>query len=171
MIDGAMNLLTFLASAFQADLWGPRGTNLIDTGAHFYEVYETSDGGFMSVGAIEPQFYAEFLDGIGMNDDPDFAKQHDQSKWPELQRRVADIFKTKTREEWTNIFKGRDAMHVSRAFAEGGRNPSLQRGARDARQRRVRRHAAGARSEVVSHAGRCRRRPTPARTAHARCNA
>lgn len=109
MIDGAMNLLTFLASAFQADMWGPRGTNLIDTGAHFYEVYETSDGGFMSVGAIEPQFYAEFLDGIGMTDDPDFAKQHDQSKWPELQQRVADIFKTKTREEWTKIFKGRDA--------------------------------------------------------------
>jgi alpha-methylacyl-CoA racemase len=109
MIDGAMNLLTFLASAFQADMWGPRGTNLIDTGAHFYEVYETSDGGFMSVGAIEPQFYAEFLDGIGMTSDPDFAKQHDQSKWPQLQKRVAEIFKTKTREEWTNIFKGRDA--------------------------------------------------------------
>jgi alpha-methylacyl-CoA racemase len=109
MVDGAMNLLTFLASAFQANMWGPRGTNLIDTGAHFYEVYETSDGGFMSVGAIEPQFYAEFLDGIGMTDDADFQKQHDQSKWPELQGRVADIFKTKTREEWTKVFTGRDA--------------------------------------------------------------
>jgi alpha-methylacyl-CoA racemase len=109
MIDGAMNLMTFLASAFQANLWGPRGTNLIDTGAHFYEVYETSDGGYMSVGAIEPQFYAEFIDGIGVKDDPDFQRQHDQSKWPELQQRVADIFKTKTRDEWTAIFKGRDA--------------------------------------------------------------
>ncbi len=109
MIDGAMNLMTFLASAFQANMWGPRGTNLIDTGAHFYEVYETSDGGYMSVGAIEPQFYAEFVDGIGVKDDPDFQRQHDQSKWVELQKRTAEIFKTKTRDEWTQIFKGRDA--------------------------------------------------------------
>jgi alpha-methylacyl-CoA racemase len=109
MVDGAMNLMSFLASAFQANLWGPRGTNLIDTGAHFYEVYETSDGKYMSVGAIEPQFYAEFVDGIGVKEDPDFQRQHDQSRWPELKERVAEIFKTKTRDEWTAIFKGRDA--------------------------------------------------------------
>ncbi len=109
MVDGAMNLFSFLASAVHANMWGPRGTNLLDTGAHFYEVYESSDGGFLSVGAIEPQFYAEFLDGLGVTGDEQFAKQHDQSQWPELKQRVADIFKTKTREEWTNIFKDRDA--------------------------------------------------------------
>jgi alpha-methylacyl-CoA racemase len=109
MVDGAMNLFSFLATAVQHNMWGPRGTNIIDTGAHFYEVYETSDGGYMSVGAIEPQFYAEFIEGLGVRDDPDFARQHDQSKWPELQQRVAEIFKTKTRDEWTEIFQDRDA--------------------------------------------------------------
>src|SRR5687768_16490937 len=109
MVDGAMNLFSFLASAVHANMWGPRGTNLLDTGAHFYEVYETSDGGFMSVGAIELQFYAEFLDGLGVPTDEQFAKQHDQSQWPELKQRTADIFRSKTREEWTDIFKDRDA--------------------------------------------------------------
>jgi alpha-methylacyl-CoA racemase len=109
MVDGAMSLFSFLAAAVHANMWGPRGTNLLDTGAHFYEVYETSDGGFMSVGAIEPQFYAEFLDGLGVAGDPQFAKQHDQSQWPELKTRVATLFKTKTRDEWTAIFEHRDA--------------------------------------------------------------
>jgi alpha-methylacyl-CoA racemase len=109
MVDGAVNLFSFLASAVHAGMWGERGTNLLDTGAHFYEVYETSDGGYMSVGAIEPQFYAEWLDGIGMTDDEQFKKQHDSSQWPELKRRTAEIFKTKTRDEWTRIFESRDA--------------------------------------------------------------
>jgi len=109
MVDGAMNLFSFLASAVHAGMWGERGTNLLDTGAHFYEVYETSDGGYMSVGAIEPQFYAEWLDGLGMTDDEQFKKQHDASQWPELKRRTAEIFKTKTRDEWDAIFSPRDA--------------------------------------------------------------
>src|SRR5438552_10984509 len=83
MVDGAVSLFSFLASAVHANMWGERGTNLLDTGAHFYEVYETSDGGYMSVGAIEPQFYAEWLDGLGMTDDEQFKKQHDSSQWPE----------------------------------------------------------------------------------------
>ena len=109
MVDGAMNLFSFLASAVHANMWGPRGTNLLDTGAHFYEVYETSDGGYMSVGAIEPQFYAEWLDGLGMTHDEQFKKQHDASQWPELKERTAAIFKTKTRDEWDAIFATRDA--------------------------------------------------------------
>jgi alpha-methylacyl-CoA racemase len=109
MVDGAMNLFTFLAAAVQNGLWGSRGTNIIDTGAHFYEVYETSDGEFMSVGAIEPQFYAELIDGLGVKDDPDFAQQHNQANWPALKKRMGEIFKSKTREDWTEIFAGRDA--------------------------------------------------------------
>jgi alpha-methylacyl-CoA racemase len=109
MVDGAANLFAFLAAAVQGNMWGPRGTNLIDTGAHFYEVYETSDGGFMSVGAIEPQFYAEWIDGLGVKEDADYLRQHDQSKWPELKKRTAEIFKTKTRDEWSAIFENRDA--------------------------------------------------------------
>jgi alpha-methylacyl-CoA racemase len=109
MVDGAMNLFAFLATAVQHNMWGPRGTNLIDTGAHFYEVYETSDGGYMSTGAIEPQFYAEFVEGLGVAEDEGFKRQHDQSQWPKLKERVAAIFKTKTRDEWTEIFANRDA--------------------------------------------------------------
>jgi alpha-methylacyl-CoA racemase len=82
---------------------------MLDTGSHFYEVYETSDGGYMSVGAIEPQFYAEFLDGLGVAGDPDLTNQHDQSRWPEFKERVAEIFRTKSRDEWTQIFQDRDA--------------------------------------------------------------
>ncbi|MEX2394247.1 MAG: CaiB/BaiF CoA-transferase family protein [Actinomycetota bacterium] len=109
MVDGAMNLLSFLASAIHAEMWGPHGTNMLDTGAHFYEVYETSDGGYMSVGAIEPQFYAEWVDGLGVTDDEQFKRQHDTSLWPELKKRTAEIFKTKTRDEWSEIFTDRDA--------------------------------------------------------------
>jgi alpha-methylacyl-CoA racemase len=109
MVDGAVNLFSFFASAVHGRMWGDRGTNMLDTGSHFYEVYETSDGGFMSVGAIEPQFYAEFLDGLGAAGDADLVNQHDQSRWPEFKERVAGIFKTKTRDEWTEIFKDRDA--------------------------------------------------------------
>lgn len=110
MIDGAMSLFSFLAAAVHGDMWGPRGTNLLDTGSHFYEVYETSDGGFMSVGAIEPQFYTEFCDGLGLEADDELrTKQHDQSKWPEFKSHVAGLFKTKTRDEWTEVFVDRDA--------------------------------------------------------------
>jgi alpha-methylacyl-CoA racemase len=109
MVDGAVNLFSFFASAVHGRMWGDRGTNMLDTGSHFYEVYETSDGGYMSVGAIEPQFYAEFLDGLGVAGDPDLTNQHDQSRWPEFKQRVAGIFRTKTRDEWTAIFKDRDA--------------------------------------------------------------
>ncbi len=108
MVDGATNLMSFFAAAIHAGLWGERGTNMLDTGAHFYEVYETADGGHMSVGAIEPQFYAALLDGLGLADE-DLPHQMDRDAWPALKERFAEIFRTKTREEWTAIFEGRDA--------------------------------------------------------------
>lgn len=109
MVDGAANLFSFFAALVHWGAWRERGTNLLDTGSHFYEVYETSDGGYMSVGAIEPQFYAEFLDGLGLSDDGDLKNQMDQSRWPEFKARIASVFKTKTRDEWSDIFVGRDA--------------------------------------------------------------
>jgi alpha-methylacyl-CoA racemase len=123
MVDGAMNLMSFLAAAFHAGLWGERGTNLLDTGAHFYEVYETSDGGYMSVGAIEPQFYTELLDGLGV-DPAELPHQHDQSTWPQMKGRFAEIFRTKTRQEWTDIFETRDACtYPVLEPAEASRHP------------------------------------------------
>jgi alpha-methylacyl-CoA racemase len=109
MVDGA--------AALMAPMWGfratglfteERGTNLLDSGAHFYDVYETADGAFMSVGAIEPQFYAELLHGMGL-DDADLPRQMDRASWPALKLRFAEIFKAKTRAEWCAIFDGTDA--------------------------------------------------------------
>ena len=80
MVDGAASLMTMTYTLRAAGIWnGPRGTNLLDTGAHFYEVYETSDGGFMGVGAIEPQFYAELIRLLGL-DDEDLPAQMDRRR-------------------------------------------------------------------------------------------
>ncbi|MHB8465778.1 MAG: CaiB/BaiF CoA transferase family protein [Acidimicrobiales bacterium] len=109
MVDGAA-LLTTMFHAFRAmGTWrGERGTNLLDTGAHFYDVYETADGEYVSVGSIEPQFYAELLQRTGLADDPDFATQMDMGRWPELKDRIAAVFKTKTRAEWCALLEHTD---------------------------------------------------------------
>ena len=87
-------------------IWGkPRGENVLDTGAHFYETYETKDAKYMAVGAIEPQFYAEMVSKL--NIDPDDLPQLLGSD--EMKSKLTDIFKTKTRQEWCQIFDGSDA--------------------------------------------------------------
>ncbi|CAO3608166.1 unnamed protein product [Cunninghamella blakesleeana] len=91
-------------------IWsGERGTNMLDGGAHFYEVYKTKDGRYMSVGAIEPQFYAALLKGLELENDPDFAQQLDSEQWPTLKKRMINIFASKTQLEWTQVFDGTDA--------------------------------------------------------------
>jgi alpha-methylacyl-CoA racemase len=108
MIDGSALLTTMIRGMRASGLWNDeRGSNLLDTGAPFYEVYETSDGGFMAVGAIEPHFYAEFLDLVGLGEDP--AVQFDTQKWPELKRRIAARFVARTRSDWEERFAGSDA--------------------------------------------------------------
>jgi len=82
--------------------------NLTDTGAHFYEVYETKDGRHVAVGAIESQFYALLLKGLGL-ESADLPPQMDPKSWPAMKRRFADIFRTKTRAEWEQVFAGTDA--------------------------------------------------------------
>src|SRR3546814_667409 len=86
-----------------------REANLIDGGAHFYDSYETADGKYVSIGPVEPQFYQLLLERLGVDDDPDFAPQLDRSGWPVLKTRIAAIFRTKTRDEWCDIFEGSDA--------------------------------------------------------------
>ncbi len=109
MVDGAAYLLSPLYTAHASGFWSDeRATNLLDSGAHFYDVYETADGGFMAVGAIEPQFYVELLDGLGLGDE-ELPKQMDRSAWPSMAQRFDAIFATRTRDEWTEIFKDRDA--------------------------------------------------------------
>jgi alpha-methylacyl-CoA racemase len=84
-----------------------RGTNLLDSGAHFYDVYETRDGKHVSIGSIEPQFYAELLEKTGLEGE-ELPEQHDRSQWPKLRERLAAIFRTKTRDEWCAIMEGSD---------------------------------------------------------------
>lgn len=110
MVDGTAVLMTMFWSMMQAGVYDEnrRGGNLLDTGAHFYDVYETSDGGYISVGSIEPQFYAELLRLTGLTDDPEFAKQMDQGSWPGLKERLAAIFASKTRDEWCALMEHTD---------------------------------------------------------------
>ncbi|HVL80459.1 MAG TPA: CaiB/BaiF CoA-transferase family protein [Actinomycetota bacterium] len=109
MLDGATNLFSFFSAAVHAGMWGPRGTNMLDTGVHFYDVYECADGGYVSVGAIEPQFYAQLLDGLGLAPEDLPHTQHDPAGQDELRRIFAERFRTRTRDEWAAVFEERDA--------------------------------------------------------------
>ncbi len=109
MVDGAASLMTMTYTLMSAGIWkGQRGTNLLDTGAHFYEVYETSDGGYFALGAIEPQFYAELIRRLGLEGE-ELPDQMDREAWPRMKERFAALFATKTRKEWELIFEGSDA--------------------------------------------------------------
>lgn len=108
MVDGAATLMamffTMKASGMYSD---ERGTNLLDGGAHFYDSYETSDGKYISLGSIEPQFYALLVEKAGL-DKEDFSNQMDQGKWSELKAELIELFKTKTRDKWCEIMEGTD---------------------------------------------------------------
>src|SRR3569833_1234134 len=109
MVDGAALLTSFIHGLRGQGLWtDTRGTNLLDTGAPFYDTYETADGLHMSVGALEPQFYAALLRGLGLEDE-DLPDQLDRDRWPELRARFTEGFKSRTRAEWTEVFDGTDA--------------------------------------------------------------
>jgi len=108
MVDGAAALMTMTHSLRAMGIWNDeRGTNMLDTGAHFYDVYETADGGYVSVGSIEPQFYAELLRLTGLEGE-ELPVQHDRRQWPALKERMAAVFRTKTRDEWCEIMEGTD---------------------------------------------------------------
>ena len=109
MVDGAALLMAASFAMFGAGLWkDERGVNILDSGAHFYEVYETADGKYVSIASIEPQFYKLLLEKTGLKDDPEFAGQMDQENWPKLKERLESVFKTKTRDEWCEVMEGSD---------------------------------------------------------------
>jgi alpha-methylacyl-CoA racemase len=108
MVDGAALLMTFIHGLKAMGGWTEgRGTNLLDTGAYFYEVYETADGKFVSIGSIEPQFYAELLRLTGLEGE-ELPWQHDRTQWPALKERMAAIFASKTQAEWCELMEGTD---------------------------------------------------------------
>ncbi|MER5205431.1 CaiB/BaiF CoA-transferase family protein [Streptomyces sp. NPDC002825] len=108
IVDGTAHLTTMIHGMLAAGGWQDRrGVNLLDGGCPFYGVYETSDGGHMAVGALEEQFYAEFVRLLGVEDLA--PARRDLARWPELRAAVADRFRSRTREEWTAVFAGTDA--------------------------------------------------------------
>ena len=109
MVDGAAILSAMTYSFFGNGMWqDERGVNLLDSGAHFYDTYETSDGKWISIGSIEPQFYALLLDKAGLKDDPAFAAQMNPAGWPALKDKLSALFLTKTRDEWCEAMDGTD---------------------------------------------------------------
>ena len=106
MVDGATVLMMHGFKA--AGVWkDQRESNFIDGGSHFYNTYETSDTKFISIGAIEPQFYRLLLETTGVSD-PDFNEQMNSKNWPGLVKKLADVFKTKTHDEWCRLMEGTD---------------------------------------------------------------
>jgi ABC-type spermidine/putrescine transport system permease subunit II len=108
MVDGASSLITSVHAGLATGGWRRgRAANVLDTGAHFYDAYETLDGKYVSIGSIEPQFYAELLHLLGLENE-ELPHQMDNTRWPELKDRVTAIFRTKSRSEWEAIFEGSD---------------------------------------------------------------
>jgi alpha-methylacyl-CoA racemase len=108
MVDGAAILMSMFFTMKNAGVWtDERGDNMLDGGAHFYGTYETSDGKYISIGSIEPQFYALLLEKAGL-DKEEFAPQMDRKQWPALTAKVTAAFKGKTRNEWCEIMEGSD---------------------------------------------------------------
>jgi alpha-methylacyl-CoA racemase len=108
MSDGAASLMAMFYGMKASGVWkDERRANLLDGGAHFYDTYQCADGKWISIGSIEPQFYALLLEKTGITD-PDFQHQMDRAIWPELREKLAQVISQKTREEWTTIMAGTD---------------------------------------------------------------
>ena len=112
MTDGAASLMSMFYGMAAMGMWkDERGVNLLDSGAHFYDTYETRDGKFVALGSIEPQFYRELLEKTGITDDA-FAAQMDRNAWPALKEKLAAVIKTKTRDDWDAIMLGSDVCYA-----------------------------------------------------------
>ena len=109
IVDGTASLMTMFWGLHGAGLWEEgRGRNILDTGAHYGEVYETQDGKYVTILALEPKFYAELLQRIGLAD-TDLPRQNDRAAWPAMKEKLAAVFRTKTRDEWCALLEGTDA--------------------------------------------------------------
>jgi alpha-methylacyl-CoA racemase len=110
MTDGASLLMAMIYQFKAARRWNNRReSNMLDGGAHFYDTYECSDGKWISIAPIEPQFYELLLNKTGLSEDPAFHAQNDAAQWPDLKDRFTSLFKTRTRDEWSELLEGTDA--------------------------------------------------------------
>lgn len=145
MCDGVSSMLTMFHALKAMGRWTDEaGTNLLDGGAHFYRTYKCSCGNYMSIGAIEPQFYADLRKLAGLADDA-FDAQHDRARWPELQQKLAAVFLTRTRSEWADLLEGSDACAAAIVgLFDAPKHPHL-----------------AARKTFVEHEGRVQPAPAP----------
>lgn len=109
MVDGAASLMTPFFGLRAAGQHGARGENVLDGGAPFYAVYRTADDRHVTIGALEPQFYATLVELLGLEDDPAFQDQHDRGRWPAMRERLTATFAGGTREHWCGLLEGTDA--------------------------------------------------------------
>jgi alpha-methylacyl-CoA racemase len=111
IVDGAALQMAMVYGMRAGGMWpNPRGQNLLDGGAPFYEHYRCSDGGWVAVGAIEPQFYAELMTHLGLEGEDIASNQWDMARWPEFHGRLAEVFATRTRDEWAADLEPTDAV-------------------------------------------------------------
>ena len=127
MVDGAAALMAIIFGAHASGWWrDERASNMLDGGAHFYDCYETKDGKYVSIGSIEPQFYAQLLELTGLKGEA-LPHQMDRSAWPKLKERMAAIFKTKTRDEWCEVMEGTDVCFAPvLSLAEAPEHPHMK---------------------------------------------
>jgi alpha-methylacyl-CoA racemase len=124
MVDGAASLMTAIYGMHGAGFWNDqRGDNILDTGAHYYDVYETKDGKHVAIGSIEAKFYAELLRLSGLQGE-ELPHQQDRKSWPKMKERLKTLFRTKTRDEWSKIMEGSDICFAPvLSMAEAPRHP------------------------------------------------
>jgi len=124
MVDGASLLATMFSGMMAAGRWSEtRGENVLDTGAPWYDAYETKDGRHVAIGSIEPKFYAELLERLGIAGES-LPKQLDRKGWPQLRARFAEVFRSKTRDQWCAVFEGSDACFAPvLSFSEARAHP------------------------------------------------
>ena len=124
MTDGSALLMNSIFGLMNDGHWRERGTNLLDGGAHFYNTYETADGKWVSIGSIEPQFYAELLEKSGLGEQSDLPRQMARDEWSNVSQLLADLIKRKTRDEWDQIMLGTDICYAPVLdFAEAQAHP------------------------------------------------
>ena len=124
MTEGVMSLYSVFYAMTQMGVHdGPLGSNLFDGGSPFYNIYETSDGRYITLAPIEPKFYAQLLERLGL-DPAELPAQYDESRWPELTERIAEVVRTRTRDEWTELLEGTDVCFAPvLSFAEAPEHP------------------------------------------------
>jgi alpha-methylacyl-CoA racemase len=127
MVDGAASLMTAIYGMHGSGFWNnERGDNILDTGAHYYEVYETEDGKHVAIGSIEAKFYAELLRLSGLQGE-ELPHQQDRKSWPKMKERLKTLFRTKTRDEWCKIMEGSDICFAPvLSMAEAPNHPHMK---------------------------------------------